>query len=38
VKERPAQHEHRMLAAIELQFVETAQLIAFHGAFSANEP
>ena len=38
VKQHPAQHEHRMLAAIELQLVEAAELVAFLVRFCADEP
>src|SRR5437879_4575052 len=38
VKQHPAQHEHRMLAAIELEFIEAAKLVAFLAALRANKP
>ena len=38
MKDRPAQREHRMLAALELQFVEAPQLSAFVVFFHAQQP
>ena len=38
VEQGPAQHEHRMLVALDLQLVEAAELIAGLVAFYADEP